>query len=89
MESLFALCRRQETGDNRLLTPPNPPLAPPPPRRGGEDNPPLTPPRRGRTGNERGGRSGRFVSQFFCHNHPKILAFCSSFHRKVGTFFQL
>jgi len=28
----------------------------------------------------------RIVPQFFCHNHPKILALCSSFYSKAGTF---
>ncbi|OZH55623.1 hypothetical protein AFK68_03400 [Hydrocoleum sp. CS-953] len=32
---------------------------------------------------------GKIVPQFFCHNHPKILALCSSFHRKACTFFDL
>ncbi|NET16510.1 MAG: hypothetical protein F6K08_28655 [Okeania sp. SIO1H6] len=30
---------------------------------------------------------GKIFPQFFCHNHSKILAFCSSCHRKAGTFF--
>ncbi len=29
----------------------------------------------------------RIVSQFFCHNHPKILACMIFFHRKAATFF--
>ncbi len=55
MESLFALCRRQETGDRRQET--------------------------GDRRQETGGTGNleevgvRIVSQFFCHNHPKILAF--------------
>ncbi|NET27940.1 MAG: hypothetical protein F6K01_21955 [Okeania sp. SIO1I7] len=29
---------------------------------------------------------GKIVPRLFCHNRPKILALCSSFHRKAGTF---
>ena len=32
---------------------------------------------------------GKIVPQFFGYNYPKILAFCSSFHRKADTFFNL
>ncbi|RQH24272.1 hypothetical protein [Okeania hirsuta] len=47
--------------------------------------------RRQETGDRRNGNveevGARIVSQFFCHNHPKIPACMSFFHQKVGTFF--
>ena len=30
---------------------------------------------------------GIIIPQFFCYNHPKILACMSFFHSKAGTFF--
>ncbi|MGK7921319.1 MAG: hypothetical protein AB4080_15060 [Trichodesmium sp.] len=30
----------------------------------------------------------KIVPRFFCHNHPQILAFCSSIERKPCTFFR-
>ncbi|WP_287289625.1 hypothetical protein, partial [Okeania sp. SIO2B9] len=52
---------------------------------------PVPPPRRGRQETGEMGMSqevgARIVSQFFCHNHPKIPACMSFFHQKVGTFF--
>ncbi|NES78059.1 hypothetical protein [Okeania sp. SIO1H4] len=63
--------RRQETGDRRQET---------------GDRRQETGDRRQETGDRRQETGVRIAPRLFYHSQPKILAFCSSRHRKAGTF---